>query len=210
MTLARPGAGRSGRALRGFLALAVGLPGGLAPGCKEAAGEHESNAASAYSGSAGRLLVYNPVSAHAGDTGADTAGAVDTGDTAADSGDTAGDSGDTAAAEPPAELSLAIDATTWTWTLPGGAVQAVEWSTADGLVVDDSRLLPATVKDGASANGVEVTDTGERAVWYGTFPDVASVTVSAGSLAGDWAFARDVGPIAARVAGDDWELVYYQ
>lgn len=198
MTLARSGAG--------LLVLAPLLGLGLAPGCKKTAGEHDSNAASAYAGAAGRLLVYNPVSAHAGDTGVDSAGQADT----AGPADTAGDTGDTAAAEPPAELSLAIDATTWTWTLPGGAVEAVDWSPTDGLVVDDSRLLPATVKDGASADGVEVTEKGERAVWYGTFPDVASVTVSAGSLAGDWAFARDVGPIVARVAGDDWELVYYQ
>ena len=202
MTLVRPGAARSGRALRVALALLVGLglPVGLASGCKKAAGEQESNAASAYSGAAGALLVYNPVSAHAGDTGADTAGSMDT----------AAYTADTATVEPPAELSLAIDATTWTWTLPSGVVQAVDWSTTDGLLVDDSRLLPATVKDGASADGVDVTDTGELAVWYGTFPDVASVTVSAGSLAGDWAFARDVGPIVAQVAGDDWELVYYQ
>lgn len=189
---------RSGAWLFGLAPLlALGLP-----ACKKAGGESESNAASAYSGAPGRLLVYNPVSAHAGDTAGDAGGPADTAP--------AGDTADTAADEPPAELSLAIDATTWTWTLPGGTIRAMEWSTADGLLVDDSRLLPATVKDGASADGVDVTDKGERAVWYGTFPDVASVTVSAGALAGEWAFARDVGPIVAAVAGDDWELVYYQ
>ena len=75
--------------------------------------------------------------------------------------------------------------------------------------VDGSQLLPSKVKEGASAEGVEVTEMGERAVWYGTFPDVASVTVSTGTLAGEWAFARDIGPIVAHIAGDtiDMQLV---
>ncbi len=168
----------------------------LLTGCKKSEAEVVSNAASAYAGPSGRLIVFNATSAHAPDTAPDTA------DTAPS------DTADTAPAPP--GLSLTIDDANWNLTLSSGEGVALPWSVADGLLVDDTQLLPATVTAGASTGSVEVTEKGERTVWYGTFPDVASVTVSSGSLAGEWAFARDVGPIYAHVGGGDWELVYYQ
>lgn len=180
--------------------------------CGGSAASGVSDAAADYAGPEGRVLVYNPVSAHAAsdtgggsDTGPSDTGASDTGtDTGADTG---ADSGDTAAPVP--ELQIAIGATEWTLTLPSGA-QTLSWSVASGLVVDDTTLLPPTVRAGQSASGASVTDVGEVTVWYGTFPDVATVDVSSGTLAGAWAFARDVGAVRVHVADDDWELVYYQ
>lgn len=169
----------------------------LFAGCKKPEGESVSNAASAYAGPVGRLVVFNPTSVHATDTGDTAAGDTEASDTSPDTA-------------PPPELAVTIDASTWSVTLPGGEVLALAWSITDGLVVDDTPLLPATVTENASAEGVEVTAKGEYSVWYGTFPDVATITASTGSLAGDWAFARDVGPIALRIGEEDWELVYYQ
>lgn len=185
--------------MKGEVAGAAGLCAVLLfAGCKKPEGESVSNAASAYAGPVGRLVVFNPTAVHATDT-------ADTG-----AGDTAGADTSPDTAPPPPELALTIDASTWNVTLPGGEVLALAWSITDGLVVDDTQLLPATVTENASAEGVEVTAKGEYSVWYGTFPDVATITASAGSLAGDWAFARDVGPIALRIGEEDWELVYYQ
>jgi hypothetical protein len=135
------------------------------------------------------------------DTGPADTGAADTG--AADTG-----AADTGAAEIP-ELRLDVGDAEWTFTLESGA-SAFAWSVSDGLIVDDSTLLPATVTKGSSGAGVEVTEVGELAVWYGLFPDVASVIVSAGRLSGEWAFARDIGPVFVTLGGQDWELVYYQ
>jgi hypothetical protein len=186
---------------------------GLA-GCGKAGGEGQTSAAADYAGSAGRMLVYNPVGSHpdaSGDTGSADTGAVDTGSADTGSADTgSADTGqvDTGAAEIP-ELRLDIGDTEWTFTLPDGT-SVLAWSVSDGLVVDDTTLLPASVTKGSTGTGVEVTEIGELSVWYGLFPDVASASVSEGRLAGDWAFARGIGPIRGFVLATDWELVYYQ
>ena len=159
--------------------------------CSKSGADVQTAKAVDYAGLAGGMFVYTPVGAHEADTGTADTGTADTG-----------------AAEIP-ELRLDIGDAEWTFTLGRGAT-AFAWSVADGLVVDDSTLLPATVTKGSSGAGVEVTEVGELAVWYGLFPDVASVTVSTGRLSGEWAFARDIGPVRGAFGGEDWELVYYQ
>ncbi len=195
--------------------LLVGVVVAAGAACKKGGATPKSYAASVYAGPVGRSLVFEPVSAHA-DSGADSGtsdtASADTGgadtaaaDTAAP--DTGGDtSGDTASV---ARLTIAIGDTAWTITLPSGPTDH-PWSADNGLVVDDSTLLPPTVTKGAKADGVEVTDVGARTVWYGSFPDVGTTSVTSGSLAGEWAFARDIGPIAMHYGQTDWELVYYQ
>ena len=170
-------------------------------GCSKSGADVQTAKAVDYAGLAGGMFVYTPVGAHESDTGAADTGTADTG--TADTG-----TADTGAAEIP-ELRLDIGDAEWTFTL-GRGVTAFAWSVADGLVVDDSTLLPATVTKGSSGAGVEVTEMGELAVWYGLFPDVASVTVSTGRLSGEWAFARDIGPVRGAFGGEAWELVYYQ
>lgn len=185
----------------GLLLLGMSSLGGIG-GCKPKTGTAASQAASAYSGAAGGSLVFEPVSAHV-DSG-DTADTADTGAQDTSGTDTGADTD-----RDIRQLTIEIGETAWTLTLLSGPTE-LPWSTTDGLLVNDSRLLPATVKDGSTGDGVEVTDFGERSVWYGMFPDVGTTEVSAGSLAGEWAFARDVGPIVAHYADEDWELVYYQ
>ena len=180
-------------------------------GCSKSGADVQTAKAVDYAGLAGGMFVYTPVGAHESDTGTADTGAADTGaaDTGtADTGTADTGTADTGAAEIP-ELRLDIGDAEWTFTL-GRGVTAFAWSVADGLVVDDSTLLPATVTKGSSGAGVEVTEMGELAVWYGLFPDVASVTVSTGRLSGEWAFARDIGPVRGAFGGEDWELVYYQ
>ncbi len=177
-------------------------------GCKKGKAEAESHAAKDYAGASGRVFVFNLVSEHAGDTG-DTG--ADTADTASDSGgvDTAGDTA-TDTGEEPAPLALTLEIGDTEWVLTLLRADTLAWSVTDGLVVGETSLLPASVTSGATAEGVTVNELGPRTVWYGTFPDVASVTSTTGTLAGDWAFARDVGPIAGQYLQQDWELVYYQ
>jgi hypothetical protein len=85
-----------------------------------------------------------------------------------------------------------------------------EVSLDDGLWVDLSHMLPDSVEAGATGDGVEVVEMGERSTWYGTFPDVATVLVDEGPFAGEGAFARGVGPIALTYDGALWEAVWYQ
>ena len=168
-------------------------------GCAKSGGEAQTSAAVDYGGSPGRMYVYNPVGSHpdpTSDTGGVETGMADTG------------TADTGTEDIP-ELRLEIGDDEWTFTLRSGATPFA-WSASNGLVVDDSTLLPATVTKGSTGTGVEVTEVGEFSVWYGLFPDVASASVSEGRFAGEWAFARDIGPIRAFVVGTDWELVYYQ
>jgi hypothetical protein len=193
----------------GFALAVLGLV-----GCTKSGGEAQTSAAVDYGGSPGRMYVYNPVGSHpdpTSDTGGVETGMADTGaaDTGtADTGTADTGTADTGTADIP-ELRLEIGDDEWTFTLRSGATPFA-WSASNGLVVDDSTLLPATVTKGSTGTGVEVTEVGEFSVWYGLFPDVASASVSEGRFAGEWAFARDIGPIRAFVVGTDWELVYYQ
>ncbi len=104
------------------------------------------------------------------------------------------------------------------WTLREGEA----WITADevfavaaeaskdGLVVGGTRLLPDSVEEGTSADGVEVLSRDEVEVYYGTFPDAITVAVDGGDWAGEQVFARDVGLVSMTYQGVQRELRYYE
>jgi hypothetical protein len=117
--------------------------------------------------------------------------------------------------EPPALLRTAPDQSTWTLRLGerwADAAPAGEWtlSKADGLRVGQQLLLPKRVKEGEAQDGVTVITVGEREVWYGIFPTVATVEVESGDWAGEHAFAAGVGPILLTIGGVRWELAGYE
>jgi hypothetical protein len=49
----------------------------------------------------------------------------------------------------------------------------------------------------------------ELEVRYGTFPEVIESSVKGGEFAGEWAFARDVGPILSTLGGVRRECIFY-
>lgn len=117
--------------------------------------------------------------------------------------------------ELPALLRTAPDQSTWTLRLGerwADAAPAGEWtvSKSDGLRVAQQLLLPKRVKEGESQDGVTVLSVGEREVWYGIFPTVATVEVDSGTFAGEQAFAAGVGPILLTLDGVRWELAGYE
>lgn len=119
---------------------------------------------------------------------------------------------------------LQIESRDGQWELRAGrrwrdATPLARWavSAEPELVVDGQVLLSELVAVGPVADGVEVTDIGEREVWYGTFERVASVSVAAGALAGEQAFARDYGPVLlswdparSGLQAGVWELASYE
>jgi hypothetical protein len=117
--------------------------------------------------------------------------------------------------DPPALLRTAADQSTWTLRLGerwADATPAGEWALSkdDGLRVAQQLLLPKRVKEGESQDGVTVLSVGEREVWYGVFPTVATVEVTSGAFAGEHAFAAGVGPILLTIDGARWELAGYE
>jgi hypothetical protein len=81
---------------------------------------------------------------------------------------------------------------------------------ADGLWLDDVRMLPANAEQGAAVDGVRVDRVGAVAVYYGTFPDAVETTVTGGDrLDGSHAFAKDIGPIRLTIGGMTRELAFY-
>lgn len=90
------------------------------------------------------------------------------------------------------------------------ALGAWPYEADDGLIVGESRLLPRTVEAGAQEEGATVESVDRGEVWYGTFDEVATVTIAAGDWAGEQRFARGVGPIFLTLGGEPRELVYYE
>jgi hypothetical protein len=124
----------------------------------------------------------------------------------------------------PAGTPLQIESRDGQWELRSGArwrdaAPLARWevTAAPDLVVDGALLLPELVKPGATGEGVQVTDLGERAVYYGTFPRVVTVKVASGVFAGEQAFARDYGPVLlswdparSGLTAAVWELASYE
>lgn len=111
-------------------------------------------------------------------------------------------------------LHLRAEDGTWTFRVGERWSEATELGeievTVDGtLALDGQVVLPSRVSPGATDEGVEVTALGELEVHYGTFPSVASVTVSDG-VPGDHAFAQDVGPVRLELFDGRWQLAYYE
>ena len=79
-----------------------------------------------------------------------------------------------------------------------------------GLIVGESRLLPDRVEVGEAQAGATVESIDAGTVWYGTFDEVATVTVEEGDWAGEARFAKGLGPIALTLRGELRELVYYE
>lgn len=113
---------------------------------------------------------------------------------------------------------LHLHASDGTWSFRHGqrwseATQLGEYAvevTDDGIMLAGDQVLPARVTAGETSEaGVEVTALGELEVWYGTFPMVASVTVSEG-VPGEHAFAQGVGPIRLELFDASWELAFYE
>lgn len=109
-----------------------------------------------------------------------------------------------------------IHAAADTWEVRDGAdwdtaAAVATWSVAldGGLRVEDSLVLPSGFREGDSFDNGRVVALGERAVWYGTFPDVVTVELTGGPLEGTVALAAGVGPIAIGEGGWGWELASY-
>ena len=86
--------------------------------------------------------------------------------------------------------------TDWDEAVSAGLYQVV----VDGsLVVDTIELLPGTFSAGDPYEG-----------YYGEYADTASNTVGEGTFAGNWIFARDLGPVHLALNGVEEEMVMYQ
>ncbi|MCP4804796.1 MAG: hypothetical protein GY913_30070 [Proteobacteria bacterium] len=112
---------------------------------------------------------------------------------------------------------LHLHASDGTWSFRHGqrwseATQMGEYAvevTDDGITLAGDPVLPPRVAVGETTSGVEVTALGELEVWYGTFPMVASVTVSEG-VPGEHAFAQGIGPVQLELFDASWELAFYE
>ncbi|MEQ1567387.1 MAG: hypothetical protein ABMA64_17225 [Myxococcota bacterium] len=91
----------------------------------------------------------------------------------------------------------------------GSVVGVYEVSTADGLRVDDTLLLPPYFRVGTTEGGVTVTEVGPIEVYYGTFDPAVRVEVDAGAWAGPQVFAQGFGPARLTLDGTTWDLVTY-
>jgi len=161
-----------------------------------------------YAGEPGQLYELRAPVAEATDTAADTAGDTGPGDTAAPV--TTGPT-----------RWLRIDETSW--TLSEGddvdtATLVATWAlTLDGgLTVDDTPLLPDTVRAGATAGTATVRAIAPWETVYGTFADAAEIEVAGeGPWVGTHVFAKGIGPIfltlrAAEGASAPWETAWYE
>ena len=144
------------------------------------------------------------------------------GDTAAPSDTSPSDTapGDTAAPAGPTRWLRVDDAA---WTLTEGddvdtATLVATWAIQldGGLTVDDTALLPDTVRAGAAVGTATVRAIAPWETVYGTFADAAEVEVTGdGPWAGTHVFAKGVGPVfltlrAAEGASAPWETVWYE
>ena len=144
------------------------------------------------------------------------------GDTAAPSDTSPSDTapGDTAAPAGPTRWLRVDDAA---WTLTEGddvdtASLVATWAIQldGGLTVDDTALLPDTVRAGAAVGTATVRAIAPWETVYGTFADAAEVEVTGdGPWAGTHVFAKGVGPVfltlrAAEGASAPWETVWYE
>lgn len=101
-------------------------------------------------------------------------------------------------------VSLAISSSTWEFRTGNDWDDAVPVASyamvLDGaLVVDGKELLPSSFEAGTSYAGL-----------YGEYADTASRTLTDGSFAGKWIFARNIGPIYIALNGIEYEMVTYQ
>jgi hypothetical protein len=109
------------------------------------------------------------------------------------------------------------------WTLTEGddvdtATLVATWALQldGGLTVDDTALLPDTVRAGASVGTATVRAIAPWETVYGTFADAAEVEVTGdGPWAGTHVFAKGVGPVfltlrAAEGASAPWETAWYE
>lgn len=109
------------------------------------------------------------------------------------------DMDDTGAA--PVELRLGADA----WEARVGA----SWDEGEVLGVWPVVRKPALELDGVTLLESPLPPPAELDVYYGTFPEVISSEVAKGEFAGEWSFARGLGPIVATLAGVRRECVVY-
>lgn len=113
-------------------------------------------------------------------------------------------------------LLVQVSADSWelrygdNWRTAQDQGEAARQVGGQGYVVGSSMLLPAGLEVGSSAQGTTIEASGEREVWYGTFPDVLSVEVGEGEFSGPAAFAAGVGPILLSFGGREWELAGYE
>lgn len=106
---------------------------------------------------------------------------------------------------------ITVTATTWEVEAPDGAITSLPWEIAGtGLTLDGTLILPDPPTEGTAGDGVEITESGSREVWYGSFEDTVTVSVDGGVLAGTDVFGKGLGPIYLTMGGAPWELVYYQ
>ncbi len=113
-------------------------------------------------------------------------------------------------------LLVQVEADTWefrygdNWRTAQQQGEAERTVGGQGYLVGTSLLLPSELEVGSSAQGTRIQARGEVEVWYGSFPDVLSVEVGEGELAGPAAFAAGVGPILLSWGGKEWELAGYE
>lgn len=100
-------------------------------------------------------------------------------------------------------VELRLSSTTWE------ARMGSAWEEAEVLGVWPVVRKPALELDGEVLLAPPLRTSQELEVRYGTFPDVVTSTVAGGLFAGEWAFARGVGPIVATFGGDRRECVVY-
>ena len=130
--------------------------------------------------------------------------------------------GDTAAPVPTGPTRwLRVDDAAWTLTEGDDvdtATLVATWALQldGGLTVDDTALLPDTVRAGASVGTATVRAIAPWETVYGTFADAAEVEVTGdGPWAGTHVFAKGVGPVfltlrAAEGASAPWETAWYE
>ena len=118
----------------------------------------------------------------------------------------------------PNSIAFLLEVGEGSWTMKEGEswingtelFEVAAESGSKGLTVGGTQLLPDSLEEGASGDGVSVVSRGEVYVYYGTFPDAVTVEVSGGDWAGRQVFARDIGPIVLTWQGTERELRYYE
>ncbi len=121
-------------------------------------------------------------------------------------------------ADDPNGLGWLLEATEGSWTMKEGETwisgtelfSVTAEASKNGLMVGSTQLLPDSVEEGSSGDGVTVVSRGEVTVYYGTFVDAVTVEVGSGDWAGTQVFARDIGPVLLTWQGTQRELRYYE
>ncbi len=104
--------------------------------------------------------------------------------------------------EVPLQLLIGEDS----WTLRMGE----RWDDAEPVAGWKVTTKPALVVEGEELLSMPLPDAVTFTTWYGEFAESVHAAPNAGELAGEWVFARGIGPVVATVDSVRRECVFYE